>query len=197
MEIERTHRNQRNPSEVWAEMCNGSTEALGELYDMHIDSLYAYGMKMSSQKETVMDAIHDVFLSLHRYHNKLSTPDNIQAYLFLSLKRELFRKHQTGVIPMYPLDPSMVHSEVLSITGYEDELIALDRERDLSSLLSRALGRLNSHQKKAITMRFQDDMSYEEIAQTLRVSVASARTMIYRTLKALRKGILFLPFFFF
>lgn len=56
-------------------------------YEQYIDELFAYGMAFCMNRETVLDAIQDLFLHLYEIENKLESPANVKFYLLNSLKK--------------------------------------------------------------------------------------------------------------
>ena len=79
--------------QLWMEIKKGDLKALGHLYDLYINVLFSYGIKHSKDKEHVMDCIHDLFLDLYKYKEKLTCTDNVKYYLFASLKRKINKKY--------------------------------------------------------------------------------------------------------
>ena len=75
---------------LWYKIKRGEIAALGELYDVYIDTLFPYGVSMSSDKVLVMDSIHDLFLDLYKYREKLADCPQVKFYLLKSLKRKNF-----------------------------------------------------------------------------------------------------------
>ena len=69
----------------------------------------------------------------------------------------------------------------------EDSLIAAETEAENHSALSEALKTLSNRQREGLSLKFEHDRSYHEIAEIMNISVESARTIIYRALKELRK----------
>jgi RNA polymerase sigma-70 factor (ECF subfamily) len=66
--------------------------------------------------------------------------------------------------------------------------LALDVEQaDLRERLEQALGRLPDHQRIPIVLFHFEEMRYEEIAQTLGVSLGKVKTDIHRGREALRR----------
>ena len=53
---------------------------------------------------------------------------------------------------------------------------------------------LTDHQRKILRLRFAQEKTYQQIAGDLGLSVASARTLVYRTLKTIRDTALTLFF---
>ena len=167
---------------IWSGLKKGDTNALGELYNIYIDSLILYGLKICNDKNKVMDAIHDLFVDLYKYRAKLSDTDNVEYYLKVSLKRKLFKPER---VKETPLQSETAFSEVYSQKNYteshEETIILSETLKERSVLLLKALENLTKTQRKGL------NCSYEEIANILGISVASARTTIYRAVKSLRQ----------
>ena len=70
----------------------------------------------------------------------------------------------------------------------ETELIHNEEKEQLGLLLSNAINKLTQKQRKAVSMRFYENRSYEEMASGLDISIETARTLIYRSLKSLREN---------
>ena len=73
--------------------------------------------------------------------------------------------------------------------SHEDTIIANETEEGSRSLLNKAMEGLSNHQREGLSLKFEHERSYTEIAQIMEISVESARTLIYRALKELRKCI--------
>jgi RNA polymerase sigma-70 factor (ECF subfamily) len=165
------------------------------LYDAYIDDLFAYGTSISPDKSFVMDGIHDLFLNLYKYHRTLSDANNVKAYLLRSLRSTLLKKNRLKVI--HYDDSDRVNGTGNNIElgdSYEDELVAHEQTQHLKEKIECAKKLLTKTQRKVVRMRFEENKSYEEIAEAMQVSITSARTIIYRAIKILRGGVLSLLF---
>ena len=69
---------------------SGDVTAFSTLYDMHINILFNYGSKLTTDKELLKDCIHDVFVKLYSKKNELDIINNLKSYLFISLKNKIF-----------------------------------------------------------------------------------------------------------
>lgn len=65
---------------------SGDVSAFSTLYDMHINLLFNYGCKLTTDKELLKDCIHDVFVKLYTKKAELGIIDNFKSYLLISLK---------------------------------------------------------------------------------------------------------------
>ncbi len=178
------------PLILWAKLKNGDVNALGDLYDLYADVLFVYGMQFFSDKNKVMDAIHDLFLNLYKYRNNLADTDNVSYYLCRSLKNTILKTSNEKFL--------VVHNEQQksSDKSIEEHIIQEELQSERSLKLAKAVNVLSKTQKKGLFLRFTEEYSYEEIAVIMDVSVQTARTIIYRAIKTLRKELLLLIYFF-
>lgn len=49
----------------WSRFKDGDKEAFAFFYNLHIDRLYHYRLKVSNDEDTIKDAIQEVFLDLY------------------------------------------------------------------------------------------------------------------------------------
>jgi len=149
--------------------------------------LYRYGSHFSRDKDLIKDCVHDLFLDLYKYRKKLAETDNVKFYLFRSLRR-LIHKEQFNMI-------SIVYDDMVSSQNEnpnfscEDSLIAAETEAENHALLIKAMKTLSNRQREGLSLKFEHNLNYQDIAKIMEISVESARTMIYRALKELRKCI--------
>ena len=179
---------QKSDFQFWGDIKKGDTTALGNLYDMYIDSLFSYGIQHSQNKEYVMDCIHDLFLELYKYRGKLADTDNVKYYLFASLKRKINKKYRQKIITISNEDMLFDKSIQKRYTAsIESEIIENEQVVERNLKLASAMAKLTKKQKKGLFLRFNQGQPYEEIAEIMGVSIDSARTTIYRALMVLRK----------
>jgi RNA polymerase sigma factor (sigma-70 family) len=73
--------------------------------------------------------------------------------------------------------------------AFEETLINSEIQKENINLLIRAVNQLTSQQQRALFLKFEQNLTYSEIAEILGISIESARTNIYRSLKTLREKI--------
>lgn len=174
---------------LWESFRKGDPGTFLRLYDEYVDVLFSFGTNFTTDKELIKDCIHDLFLDLGKYRAQLSDTTSIRFYLMASLKRRIIREQKkTGALLSF--DPA-----ILPLVDKEEspafEYIVIEQEKadDQNRILLQALKTLSNHQQRILFLRFNQELSYPEIADLLNISVESVRTMIYRSLKLLRAGL--------
>lgn len=172
---------------LWRQFIEGSNQAFYLLYDRYADMLYRYGIHFSDDKDFVKDCIHDLFLDLYKYRKKLSETTNVQFYLFRSLRR-IIHKESVRVLPFVRNERNYTANE-MPVFSHEDNLIAIETKAEEYKALNAAMKKLTDRQREGLSLKFEHDHTYSEIAEIMGISVESARSNIYLALKQLRKSI--------
>jgi RNA polymerase sigma factor (sigma-70 family) len=172
---------------LWKSFKDGSNDAFYRLYDQYANVLYRFGLHFTKDKAYIQDCIHDLFLDLYKYRSKLSMTDNIRFYLVRSLRRKLHQGLSKTV--SFSEWGNQVKSDEFQEMAFEESVIATETEEENERALKKALEKLTYKQREALSLKFEQNLTYPEIAEILDVSVESTRTAIYRALKILRKSI--------
>ncbi len=172
---------------LWRKFKKGDDLAFFTLYDLSFDALYGYGLHFSKDKDLIKDCIHDLFLDLYKYRDRLSDTNNILFYLFRSLRRLIY-KEQVRTVSLLRSDQLLLDNDI-PVMAFEDNLIDKETEDRNYKILAEVMKELSDGQREGLMLRFEQNFSYKEIAGILGISVESARTNIYRALKDLRKAI--------
>ena len=169
----------------WQSFIDGDIEALSKLYLMYIDELYSYGMKIWPDEYLVRDSIQEVFIQIIEKQKRLKLTTKIKTYIFKSLRNkileELRSKFRRKVIASL-----IFKSENKSTMSVELSFIKFEENQNKAEIISLALNELSVHQREAIFLRYSNGYEYSEIAEIMGITIASARTLIFRSLKKLK-----------
>ena len=82
--MEQTNNSTEN---LFASFQAGNMAAFSQLYDLHINVLFNYGLKLTIDKELLQDCVHDVFVKLYTKRDELGTIDKCKV-IFVHLIKE-------------------------------------------------------------------------------------------------------------
>lgn len=172
--------------ELVAQFCSGDDKAYAELYDMYIQMLYNYGLKLTSDQELLKDCVHDVFVKVYLKRNDKNAIKNLCSYLLISLKNRLldeFRR-QTFTTPN-------------EVEEYEYRRAAEDVERDYicqerslfqTEQVTHLMQNLTRRQRQAITLYYLEERKYDEICKIMQMNYHSVRNLMHRGMLKLREA---------
>lgn len=175
--------NEKRDIDLWHQIKKGDVKAYHQLYDRYINILFTFGMQYTNDQALVQDAIHDIFVDLHRYRTTIAADVVVKSYLFKILQNDIFKKLKAQ---SKTLRLDIVSEDAYRTDSAEDELIFSETALNKNASLALALSSLTKKQRYALHLRFSEDLSYEEISSTLEISLESCRTLIYRSLKEIR-----------
>jgi len=147
------------------------------------DILFSFGLIYSKDQEFIKDCIHDLFFDLYKYRKNLSDNDHIRNYLFKSLKRKI-QSPQSGKLKLVFMNTFQEGNEQKASLA---ETEGLENQEENIENIRIAMGKLSDRQQEVLNLRFQVGLSYTEIAKILDISVESARTLVYRSVKTIRE----------
>jgi len=173
---------------LWYRFKNGDDEALSLLYSQYVHELFSYGLRIHGDDQLVKDCIQEVFVHIIDHKNKLIITDLTPAYLFKSLRNKLCeelrtKNNRSGIIKQ------ISYSEIKFDDSMEQLTVNSEEELYRRRILEAALASLSNYQREAIFLKYSQEFSYDKIAEILSVDVASARTLVYRSLKKIKESI--------
>lgn len=178
---------------LWSAMKDGAAAAFKELYETYADVLYRYGLRYLKDEDTIKDCIHDLFVDLHRYRQNLSPVVNIRFYLLGAFRRKLRDAHKKAAVWQAEANPEM---EFLIEYDTQHLRIADEQQRETMLELAAALQKLPARQKEVIYLRYNTELSYEEVAAVMKISVPTCRTLAYRAFQQLREQLKRVPVYY-
>ena len=161
----------------------GNMAAFSQLYNLHINVLFNYGLKLTIDKELLKDCIHDIFVKLYTKKDELGTIDNLRSYLFISLKNKLCDELRRR---MYMSDTAVEEVSISTPTDVEDDYMEEEQRKNEFSLVRRLLDQLSPRQREALTLYYIEEKKYEDIFEIMNMNYQSVRNLMHRGLTKLR-----------
>ena len=143
----------------------GNMAAFSQLYDLHINILFNYGLKLTIDKD------------------ELGTIDNLKSYLFISLKNKLCDELRKR---MYMSDTAIEDVNAVAPTDVEDDYMEEEQRKNEFSLVKRLLDQLSPRQREALTLYYIEEKKYEDICEIMNMNYQSVRNLMHRGLTKLR-----------
>ena len=156
---------------------NGDIEAFQTLYQRHKGRVLGYLNSRIANQDEAEDVFQDAFSKLHRYRFKYEKEIPFLPWLFTIVKNTLIdhvRKRETR--------NKYLQSNPELVDHAPDE-----REAGLS--IAEAISELSSlgtKQREALELRFNEDLSFEDIAARMQTSQTNVRKIVSRSIQKLR-----------
>lgn len=170
---------------LWVKFKEGDNSALSYLYKEFAHELYSYGWAIIKDEQLIKDCIQEVFIHLIDKRKNLVVTSRIHIYLFKSLRNKILEELRSNN-RKHHIEKLLVEDDVFEQHA-EKQLIDSEELKSISQKISSAMAKLPSRQREIIYLRYTEGLNYDEIAELLQIDKASARTLLYRSLKTIKE----------
>ncbi len=148
-----------------------------QLVDEHQSMVFSLALRMTGDRGLAEEIAQDVFLELDRNLEKIASPLHASLWLrrvTMSRSADALRRRRVRCIDQWV--------EIDENYGAQAE----ERSSPLGARIEQLLATLPEAQRAALVLRYQEDLTPEEIAATLNAPLATVKSHLQRGLKLLR-----------
>ena len=185
MERQIQHTETLDDSILWSNLKKGDEKAFSILFKKHYSQLVRYGNSFLPFPEKVQDCVQDVFTDIWIYRHKLNDAVVVKAYLLSCVRKRISRSQERDRV--FRLSTSVDSIKFLFDFSIEHHLIADEITADKVKRLNQLINDLPSRQKEALYLRYNQELTVDQIANMLDINYQSANNLLHRALLCLRK----------
>jgi RNA polymerase sigma factor (sigma-70 family) len=160
-------------------------EEFSNLYDKHIDGLFAFGSKFTSDREALKDCIQDVFVKLFTRKEGLGAINNIESYLYISLRNRINDEFRRNV----KLCDNEITDANMQVVAEYDEYYheRMERQLALTDSVKKYFEKLSPRQRQIINLYYLEHRKYDDICRIMGINYQSVRNLMHRSISRLRE----------
>ncbi|HVN93989.1 MAG TPA: sigma-70 family RNA polymerase sigma factor [Terracidiphilus sp.] len=147
------------------------------LFDEHQSMVFSLALRMTGDRGLAEEIAQDVFLELDRNLAKIESAQHAMFWL-----RRVTMSRATDALRRRRSRGNNLWAELEEAHGALEE----ERTSPLGDRVERLLATLPEAQRAALVLRYQEDLTPEEIAATLDAPLATVKSNLQRGLKLLR-----------
>lgn len=170
----------------------GSEEAYETLLQRYQHPLYNLVSRLMSDPGDACDVVQEVFLKIFRNIDHFRGGSTLKTWIYRVAVNEAhnhrrwFTRHQRPEIGFAPNEEAVgPHEKNFADPRRSPFDLAVDEET--RAMVEDALAKLNPKFRTAVVLRDIEDLSYEEIAAVLEISLGTVKSRIQRGRECLRK----------
>jgi RNA polymerase sigma-70 factor (ECF subfamily) len=176
-------------SELVEAVLDGNESALKELVDRHLQAIYTFCLRYTGNPEDAQDAAQETFLKAWKSLGRFNREKSLRTWLFAIAKNsatDIMRKRKSVAISKFdaPDESNVLIDTLADPEPLPDELF--EREA-LATEVQTALAELPPRDQTILSLRYQEEQSFEDIARILKLPANTVRSLHRRALIALRK----------
>jgi RNA polymerase sigma-70 factor, ECF subfamily len=152
------------------EVRGGSRKAFEELFARYKEPIFGFFWRRFTAHEVAEDLTQETFLAVLRSANRYEPRSSVRSYLFaIAFRLMLAERRRRG-----------------RLDAAEERAPAKESAMDECLWLRQALDKLEESEREILMLREYEQLSYDEIADLLRVPVNTVRSRLFRSRMALR-----------
>ncbi len=163
---------------LMAEVKEGDLDKASVLYDRYSKRLYNYFVKISLDRDAGYDMMQNTFMRVIRYKHTYREEALFRSWIF-QIARNVFSDHLRKNKVLYSDYQEVDDNGEVGIG--ESEV-----KNEQEELLNKSLARLSDEAREILVMSRYQNMKYEEIAETMDLTVAAVKVKVHRAIKKLR-----------
>jgi len=148
-----------------------------QLVDEHQSMVFSLAWRMTGDRGLAEEVAQDVFLELDRHMDRIESPEHALNWLrrvAMNRSADALRRRKVRGLDLW-VDIEEKHGAP-----------AEERQSALGARLEYLLSTLPEPQRAALVLRYQEDLTPEEIAASVDASLATVKSNLHRGLKLLR-----------
>jgi RNA polymerase sigma-70 factor (ECF subfamily) len=167
----------RTDEDIAKSVQDGDSEPFGFLVDRYEAKLERYARKFLSDREDVADLIQDVFLKAYANIMSFDTSRRFSPWIYRIAHNEIVNHIRGKVTEDYlPIDLDVVFPHLAA----EEQTDTDAYIREMRGLLDHHLGEINPKYREALILYFYEELSYKEIAEILKIPIATVGVRLGR-----------------
>ncbi len=170
-----------NDEILFVRMGRGEVEAFTTIYNKYHKLLYVLAYRYLMDKAMAEDAVQHVFTRFWEFRSELGVSISLKNYLITMTKNHILnviRNENNAIVKNYEI--------AQNAPEYEDTLIENLEKKELMSLFYEALDKLPPQKREICLMKVREELTNQEIADRLQLSVNTIKTHYSEALKLLR-----------
>ncbi|WP_235864076.1 sigma-70 family RNA polymerase sigma factor [Sutcliffiella halmapala] len=156
----------------------GNEKAFLELFQKYENDIYRTAFVYVKNQEDALDVVQETAYRAFKSIKDLKEPNYIKTWIIkitMSCSIDILRKQKKVVEWKSEIESALVND-------YEKDI-------SLSITLEQLINLLNENEKQVIVLRYYFDFTIKEVSVTLKIPLGTAKTLLYRGLSKLRKGL--------
>jgi RNA polymerase sigma factor (sigma-70 family) len=159
----------------------GKRQEFEEIFNRFQIPLLQYARHITGNREQGRDVVQETFMKFQR-NGALRREDDPATWLFTVCRNAALNVCRKERRMMY------VYDELIEARGNEQPMpFEQLQQKEASGFLLQIVGTLPPRQQEVIQLKFQNDLSYQQIAEILQTTANNVGVLLHTALKTLRQ----------
>jgi len=166
---------------------NGNTAAFHTLYERNKTRVFVWLYRMVQKEAVAEELAQEVFLRVYRARYRYKPKARFKTWLYTIAARLAFNETRRRSHSMERLDSTTDSQEGEIMKAVSPDPSALDHveAHRLRKTIKEFLSQLGERQRAALTLRYFEELSHEDIGEILDIRIGAVKSLLHRGLVAL------------
>lgn len=157
-----------------------NSNALKILFSKYYENLCYFAFSFVKEKQLSEEVVSDIFITIWEKRKKIIITGKVKSYLYTAVKNQSLNYLRKNKIHFEQLDA--VDQLMLTVQTKADDQVNYD---ELKNVIDGLIDKLPGKRKLIFEMNKFDELSYQEIADILSISVSTVRNQMIKAVKFL------------
>jgi len=165
------------PEDLIIQAANGDMPAFEHIYNAFSGFVYNVAFRVSGNRENAEEITQDVFMKIYRNLGRFQFRSSFKTWIYritANTAINLVKQRAGEESKKVEYNDAVQRKDAIGAAGRTGD------EGRKRALLAALLGVLNPNQRACVVLRSVEGLSYEEIADTLKVNINTVRTRLKR-----------------
>ncbi len=182
----------RDDDELVQKLRAGEEAAYENLLQRFQQPVYNLAYRLLNDSSDASDVVQEVFLKVFRNVGRFRRQSSLKTWIYRITvneahnQRRWFFRHRSREVGL-DAEPELTRSR--NVPDAERSPFDYTFDREKQELIENALARINPLFREVVVLRDVEDLSYEEIAEVLQISLGTVKSRILRGREALKEGL--------
>jgi len=180
-----------NEKELIKQAQSGDFEAFSTLIKSHKEKIYRLALKLTGNRDDSEDIVQETLVKaidgIDKFRGEASFGTWLYTIALNNIRAHAGNRKRASLLPIEGYLPES-HSEATSSELYNwGDPHQLYEQKQLKDMIDKALAEMPLKYSAPFMLRYMEDMPVKEVAETLNLSLAAAKSRILRARLALRE----------
>lgn len=183
----------RNDDEILDGLRRNAPGAFEAFFERYADRIYGFGLKVCGHIEDAKDILQDTLVTTLKSLKDVKSAKALPRWLFRVASNACLMKRRAGnyaenrEIPIEELMPERRDGKPLPLHDWSLDPADEVRRSEEKLLLKEAMADLPPHYRLVLVLRDMEEMSNQEVAEILHITVPTVKIRLHRARLFLRK----------
>ncbi len=171
-----------------------NAEAFGEIVKRWERKIFALCYGMLNREDDARDAAQETFISAYRNLSRFRGEAKVSSWLHrIAVNHCLTKQRRTKIRPETYLDEEKNEEDRFFVAPLNQSPSKQFEQNETSKRVRQALNSLPADLRQVLVMKEFEEMTFQEISETLELPLSTVKSRVYTALKQMRKKLERIP----